>query len=208
MPTYKLTYFDGRGRGEIIRLTFAASGVPYEDIRIPRDQWPAYKDSTPFGQIPVLEVDGVKLCQSNTCARYIARTHKLAGKTELEHAQADMVVDCLEDSTKPILSFAFEKDETKKAEGKKKYNDEQLPSFLTHLEKLLTSNKGGDKYFVGDALTWADLAFINFVGWTAMGGTDPAHVLDKYPKLKALKDRVEKEPKVAAWLAKRPKTEF
>jgi len=39
-----------------------------------------------------------------------------------------------------------------------------------------------------------------------MGGNpDP---LGKYPKLKALKEKVEKLPKIAAWIAKRPKTDF
>jgi glutathione S-transferase len=208
MPHYKVTYFNGRGRAEIIRLTLAAGGAEFEDIRIERDQWPALKDSTPFGQIPILEVDGVKLCQSNSCARFVARKLGLAGKDELEQAKADMIVDCLEDCIKPILTFFFEKDEAKKAEGKKKYNDEQLPAFLTSLEKLLVGNNGGDKFFVGNELTWADLSFINFVGWTAMAGADPAKVLAKYPKLLALKERVEKQPKVAAWIAKRPKTEM
>jgi len=205
---YKLTYFNGRGRGEIIRLVFAAAGVDYTDERIERAAWPgAYKAETPFGQLPVLEVDGKKLCQSNTCARYLARQFKLAGKTELEQAQADMIVDCLEDSTKPIVSFLFEKDEKKKAELQKKYVEEQLPQFLTQLETLLKGNHGGDKFFVGADLSWADLVFINFVGWTAMatGGTD---ALASHPKLKALKGRVEALPKVHAWLAKRPKTDF
>jgi glutathione S-transferase len=208
MSKYEVIYFNGRGRAEIIRLTLAAGGVEFVDTRIERDQWPALKDSAPFGQVPILKVDGVQLCQSNSCARFVARRLKLAGKTDLEQAQADMIVDCLEDSIKPILTFFFEKDETKKAEGKKKYNDEQLPSFLTLLEKLLTSNHGGDKFFAGDELTWADLSFINFVGWTAMAGADPTQVLAKYPKLAALKERVEKQPKVAAWIAKRPKTDF
>jgi len=38
---YKLTYFDFRGRGEINRLLFAHLGVSYEDVRIPRSEWPA-----------------------------------------------------------------------------------------------------------------------------------------------------------------------
>jgi len=40
MPVPKLTYFNGRGRGEIIRLVFAAAGEQYEDIRIEMDKWP------------------------------------------------------------------------------------------------------------------------------------------------------------------------
>lgn len=186
---------------------FAAAGIEYTDERIAREDWPGkHKEGTPFGQLPVLEVDGVKLCQSNTCARFLARKFNLAGKTEIDQAQADMIVDCLEDSIKPILSFFHEKDETRKAESKKKYLEEQLPAFLTLLEALLKSNHGGDKFFVGTELTWADLAFTIFVGWTAMVSDGSA--LDKFPKLKALKDRVEHLPKIADWIAKRPKTEF
>jgi len=206
-PVYKLTYFDGRGRGEIIRLVFAAAGVEYQDIRVQRADWPGtHKAGSPFGQLPILEVDGVKLCQSNACARYIARKYHLAGKTELEHAQADMIVDCMEDTIKPILKFFFEKDETKKTEMKKKFVDEELPASLTHLENILKTNHGGDKFFVGAELTWADLALLNTVGWTAMAGaTEP---LAKFPKLAALYKKVEAVPKVAAWIAKRPKTDF
>ena len=39
MSQYKLTYFNERGRGETIRLIFAAAEVPYEDIRIERADW-------------------------------------------------------------------------------------------------------------------------------------------------------------------------
>jgi len=37
----------------------------------------------------------------------------LAGKTDLEQARADMLVDCMEDTYKPIYGI-FEADETKK----------------------------------------------------------------------------------------------
>jgi len=207
MPNYTLTYFNGRGRGEIIRLLFAAGGQDYKDVRIERADWPGtHKAGAPFGQLPVLEVDGVKLCQSNACARYVARKLNLAGKTEIEQAQADMIVDCLEDSAKPILQFAFEKDETKKAEMKKKFVEEQLPQYLNHLEAMLKSNHGGDKFFVGADMTWADLAFLNFVAWTAMAGAEGQ--VTKHPKLNALHEKVQKNDKIAAWIAKRPKTEF
>ena len=39
MPCYKLSYFDIRGRAEIIRLIFAQAGVEYEDNRIGQNEW-------------------------------------------------------------------------------------------------------------------------------------------------------------------------
>jgi glutathione S-transferase len=206
---YKIIYFDGRGRAEVMRFIFAVAGVDYTDQRVDFGAGlAAVKPLAPFGQLPLLEVDGKILCQSNACARYLAKHFKLAGKTDFEQAQADMIVDCLEDAWKPILTFTFEtKDETKKAEQKKKFLEEQLPQFLTHLENILKKNHGGDKFFVGTELTWADLALIHYLSGVNELAEASAQ-LASYPKLKGLGQRVEALPKVAAWIAKRPKTQF
>ena len=39
MSSYKLSYFDIRGKSEIIRLIFAQAGVEYEDNRIGQNEW-------------------------------------------------------------------------------------------------------------------------------------------------------------------------
>ena len=51
----------------------------------------------PFKQVPVLEVDGTSLTQSHSMARYLARTYKIAGQTDLEQAHADEYVDIVYD---------------------------------------------------------------------------------------------------------------
>ena len=52
----------------------------------------------PFGQISVLEIDGIHMvAQSYTIARYLARHHGLAGKNDWEQTQADMFVDSVYD---------------------------------------------------------------------------------------------------------------
>ena len=51
----------------------------------------------PGGQLPVLEIDGIKIGQSMSIARYLANKFKLAGKTDIEKAQADMIIDCIQD---------------------------------------------------------------------------------------------------------------
>ena len=61
----------------------------------------------PFGQIPVLEVDGEMIGQSTSIARFLAKEFQLAGKDNLEQAQADMVVDACNDLIDCKLSFRF-----------------------------------------------------------------------------------------------------
>lgn len=39
----KLTYFNARGRGELMRLLFALDGVKYDDNRIELSDWPKHK---------------------------------------------------------------------------------------------------------------------------------------------------------------------
>lgn len=44
-PRFTLTYFDIRGKAEVIRLMFAASGVEFEDKRIAVEDWSKIKPS-------------------------------------------------------------------------------------------------------------------------------------------------------------------
>lgn len=39
MARYKLTYFPIRGRGECIRMVFAAAGVEFENVRLNPEEW-------------------------------------------------------------------------------------------------------------------------------------------------------------------------
>lgn len=41
--SYKLTYFDFKGRGEAIRLLLATAGVKFADDRVKLENWPSIK---------------------------------------------------------------------------------------------------------------------------------------------------------------------
>ena len=86
MPNYTLNYFNGRGRAELTRLVFAAADAKYVDKRVEMGaDWPGtLKAEAPLGQLPFLDVDGVKIPQSLSIARMVARENNLAGKTSLE----------------------------------------------------------------------------------------------------------------------------
>ncbi len=51
----------------------------------------------PFGQLPVLEVDGVVVAQSNSICRLVAKRAGLYGESDLEQAAVDMVIDFVAD---------------------------------------------------------------------------------------------------------------
>ncbi|KAL5019340.1 hypothetical protein ScPMuIL_005062 [Solemya velum] len=97
MPTYKLTYFDGKGRAEVIRMAFAAGVVKYEDVRVRIQDWPTVKPTMPLGVMPVLEVDGKIVSQTLAILRYVGRECGLYGRTSWEGAEIDCLLDTLND---------------------------------------------------------------------------------------------------------------
>jgi len=207
MPNYKLTYFDGRARAETARMLFKLAGQPFEDIRLDFEEWPKVKESYPMGQLPVLDIDGVMLCQSNAIGRFLAKQYGFAGRSALESAQIDAVVDSVEDLTTrigPLYDLGSQPEE--KAKYVERYRTEYLYPGLGRLEKLLEKNNEGNGFFVGDTLTWADITFLNIgADYACMMGEGN---LDGFPKLKALKERVEAIPQIADWIKERKVTPF
>merc|ERR1712055_1237908 len=147
----------------------------------------------------------MKLCQSRTIERFVARRFGLGGKSDVEQACVDMIVDSVEDTLKPLMVIYGEKDETKKAELRKKYIEETLPTNLGYLEKI--AEKNGTGFFVGNQITVADIAFLVGFDWLKMFKLDYDLAKNK-PKLNALKTKVASNPKIAAWVSKRPETSF
>ena len=45
MPSYKLMYFEGKGRAEVIRMALTVAGQEFEDKRFTREEWQTVKPS-------------------------------------------------------------------------------------------------------------------------------------------------------------------
>lgn len=51
----------------------------------------------PLGQLPILEINGEKIHQSISIARYIGKTIGLAGKNDYENLKIDAAADTVND---------------------------------------------------------------------------------------------------------------
>lgn len=202
MSSYKLIYFNGKGRGEPARLLFAFAGIEYEDCRVAGEEWQKLKPTIPTGQLPALVVDGTMLQQSMAIIRYLAREFNLAGSNNLEMAKAESVLETIVEMQGEMKPLYFEKDEAKKAEMKKKIYEDVIKPKMQILENMLIAN--GVEVFVGKTITVADIMV--FSAADSMQSFLSVNVLEGFPKLTVLKQKVEDEPKIAAWLAKRPQT--
>jgi len=156
MADIKLSYFDARGRAELSRLILAYAGVRYTDQRLTGEQFASVKGKLPWGQLPTIKYNGTMLAQSMTIARFLATEYGLTGRTSLEAAQADEIVDAVTDIVNTRVGAVFEPDEAKKAEKMQAYLSDTLPTGLDRMEKLLVER--GGQFMVGNRLTWADLA--------------------------------------------------
>jgi len=193
----KLIYFDGRGKGEISRLIMAEGNIQYEDNRISFQSWNALRALMPFGQLPVLEINGYQLAQSNAIEHYLATLSGLNGTNALEQAQIDMIVEGVKDATKNFYTAQFSNDEILKKEQLSNYFKEECGRWAAKFEKLL----GGNSYFIGDRLTLADIYVFATYSDVLERNND---CLDKTPFLKAVIERVGSRPNIKKWVQKRP----
>ncbi|EDV26141.1 Hematopoietic prostaglandin D synthase [Trichoplax sp. H2] len=205
MPNYKLIYFNSRGRAEVTRYLFAAAGVEYEDVRVTGEEWAKIKADckSPFGQLPVLEVDGNTFYQSQAIAGYVARELGLHGKTNEEEYRIYVVQGAFTDLIQKLGSAEAEKDPEKKAEIQKDVFENYIPKWLSSMEEVFQQVNGD--YFAGDRLTVGDFYFFHACEY--LKGINQ-QALDKLPGLNGLFDRIVEMPKIAAWRSKRPVTMF
>ncbi|MGQ0585813.1 MAG: glutathione S-transferase family protein [Gammaproteobacteria bacterium] len=202
----KLSYFDfDGGRGEPARLALTIGGIAFDDHRIAGKDWPSQRDKMPFQAMPVLEVEGKAVSQSNSINRYVGKLAGLYPKDDMGALLCDEVMDAVEDiSTQVANTIDLEPDAKKKA--REELAAGAIPRYLEQLQARLKA--GGGEYFVERRLTVADLKAFMWIRWLRSGVLDhiPKDIVDtKAPALARHFDRVMAQPKVAAYYASRKK---
>uniref|UniRef100_A0A914V8Y2 glutathione transferase n=1 Tax=Plectus sambesii TaxID=2011161 RepID=A0A914V8Y2_9BILA len=204
MPAYRLCYFNFRGRAEPARFLFHLAGVPYEDVRWELADWAKIKNETPWGQGPVLEVDGKPLAQAPAINQYLAKLFGYNGKNDWEGAQIQELQGALDDVINEMKTPFMTKDEEEKERLLQQFISDKVEPFYSRLVKRLTEN--GNRHFVGDGLTIADIALYVWIEGVDEG-VIPG-VLAKFPVLEEFVKRTASLPKMREWIEKRPDCPF
>ena len=198
----KVTYFDVRGRAEVIRLLLEEANEVYTERLIKIDDWPELKSNFTFGQVPVYEEGDLLLNHCNAIYRYLGRKYEVYGDGTLEHAQCDIVQEIFGDAQANLGDFYWNPDfEMLRAD----YEKNELPVMLANLEDLFCTNQNNSGYWVGNRLSFVDL-----IAWHFLDSVRPfsQSTLDRFDKLSEFKCLIESRPKISAYLEspRRPKT--
>lgn len=200
MSNYKLTYFDiDGGRAEPIRIAFHAAGIDFDDDRISFADFGEMRRYTRFSSVPVLEMDGAAVTQSNAIARYVGKMAGLYPEDDLQSLYCDEAMGALEDLLHhTVRTFGLEGDELKRA--REALVDGWLTVYLRGLDELLV--RGGGAYFADHRLTVADLKAFVQTRSLCEGVLDhvPTDIVERTaPRLVEHKERIENDPRVVAY---------
>ena len=203
MSQLKLTYFDVHGgRGEPVRLALAIGGIAFDDHRFSFAEFPEVRKTTPFGQVPTLEVDGVTVTQCDAMLRYAGKLAGLYPNDAFQALLCDEVMYVVEESIVRLGPTFRMTGEEQKAARLALVNG-PMTVYLQWLEKQLLAH--GGEYFADNRLTVADLkVFVDIRGLNS-GRLDhvPTDLVEKVaPALNAHLQRISSLPAVQAYYAK------
>ncbi|XP_041463494.1 glutathione S-transferase A4-like [Lytechinus variegatus] len=198
----RLYYFNGRGKGEMTRLTCAAAGIEFDETNL-RTREPflqMIKDGKLlFGQLPLLEMDGMKLVGSDSIVRHLGRKAKLYGDSDADRARIDILVMGGKDFFDAALGgylFSPNPEETIETKVLPSANNKYLPAF----EKTLAESSSG--FLVGSRLSIADIVlFDSLTHITDSPYPKLSSVLQGYPKCAAFVKFIADQPGIKEYLA-------
>lgn len=210
IPSIKLTYVDKEGVAEPIRLALVLAGIDFEDIRVNCPDWKELKPKTPYGQLPIMEINdnGEYKAHSGAMLRYCGQLNTddntessflYPNEKMFEIEEAIGLITDLNNAFTPSLYisvrpqvFGYPEGSQATDEGKARtealrttFWKEILPTFLDHIEALLS--KSGNKWLVSgcDKPTIADCFAVPNLRRFTCGHIDfiPSNCLETHPKV-------------------------
>ena len=202
MPQLQLNYFDFHGgRAEPARLALHMAGIAFDDKRLSFPEFAEFRQSTPFGQVPTLMVDGVQVTQCDAINRYVGKLTGLYPTDPFQALLCDEVMYVVEEANVKLGPTFRMAGEEQKAARLALVNG-PMPVYLAWLQKQLLAH--GGEYFADQRLTMADLKVFVDVRGLNSGRLDhvPTDLVERVaPALNAHLQRIAKLPGVLAYYA-------
>uniref|UniRef100_A0A3Q3GRY8 Glutathione S-transferase n=1 Tax=Kryptolebias marmoratus TaxID=37003 RepID=A0A3Q3GRY8_KRYMA len=188
-----LTYFNGRGKMESIRWLLTVAEVEFDEVFLTtREQYLKLLNdgALMFQQVPLVEIDGLKLIQTKAILQYIAEKYNLHGKDIKDRVMVNMYSEGLTDLMELIMMLPFVPDPKPKLDNiQTKAKERYMPVF----EKALS----GPVYLVGGKLSLADVLLLEA---TLMLEEKFPEILADFPNVKSFQGRMTRVPAISRFL--------
>jgi prostaglandin-H2 D-isomerase / glutathione transferase len=219
-----LKYFPFAGAAEKVRLALWLGGIKFNDVRVPFAEWPALKETTPYGQIPVMSIDdGPYIAQSNAMLQYVGslapqlcpsdkfiRVQELIGLVEdFERAWRPCVGLALEPEAHGYgitpATAAFTKGSPELAETVKAlrgaFLENEMPKYCRFFADKIAAS--GGPFLCGATPTLADCCLAPVLERYTLGFVDhvPSDTLEAYPAMTAYLAAFKALPQIQAYEA-------
>lgn len=186
-----------------LHLCLAEKGLDYQqEIVLPFDQPSWFRDLSPLGRIPAIKDGDLTLADSSVICQYIedkwGDLTPLQGESAEQRARVRWLEKYADYELAPLTTFTvFQHRVVNPSMGQSGDEDavqsvlnEKLPPHFDYLERSL----GTADYFVGNSLSFADLAFVSQIVNLEHAGEQ----LDeqRWPNLAALYSRIRARPAV------------
>uniref|UniRef100_A0A0N5AUG8 Glutathione S-transferase 1 n=1 Tax=Syphacia muris TaxID=451379 RepID=A0A0N5AUG8_9BILA len=224
MTQYKLIYFDFRGFGEGVRILLHYGEIAFEDLRIEQEEWLELKPNVPYGQLPVLEIDGQRIAHSAAIYRFLGRQLDLVPKCPIQEAMVDAAHDAFREFYGQISKYLLirqgfdDGDECNLCVTVDNctYNflnlqdevleEEVIPARDLYFSFVKTDLLKSDGiHLIGKKLSWIDLIIADSL--LVLNGMIPS-LFDGFPEVKKFVDEVHNLPKLKRYFEERPPRPF
>jgi len=214
-----------QGRGEFVRLLLEEAGADYVDVARTKGGMAAMmrilegkgRGALPFAP-PFVKVGDVIVSQTANVLAYLAPTLGLVPDDEALRAEASQIqltiadfVGEIHDTHHPIAGSLYYEDQKKEAKRRARdFVKERMPKYLAWLEDVLARNENSKgRWLVGRELTYVDLSAFQVVeGLRFAFPNAMARMERRISRLVALRDRVAKRPRIAAYLGSKRRLPF
>ena len=194
-------------RAEVVRLGLFVGGVEFDDIRDKKRDELIAAGKLPFGAVPVIEVDGKILSQTQAMASYVGKVAGISPEDPWDCAKVDECINGCTDVTATVgKTFGLPDDEKLAAREALVAEGGRLALHLGGLERICAEN-GGCGFAVGSSITTADIAIWRLVGWLSSGALDGIpkdYVATNFPAISKVVEAVDGDAKVQQWKEKFP----